>query len=186
MGARVPSPTPAGWCSWYYFYTQVTEDDVVRNLRFLERHRRELPIDTVQIDDGYQADIGDWLTVNEKFPRGMAWLASEIKSAGFTPGLWLAPFFASATSKTFAEHPDWIIRTPAGSPVVGMHNWERENYGLDGTHPGVQAWLNDLFQRDLRRLGLRLRQDRFPLRRRDGWRPSRSVSHPRTRLSRCP
>ena len=22
MGARVPSKTPAGWCSWYYFYTQ--------------------------------------------------------------------------------------------------------------------------------------------------------------------
>jgi alpha-galactosidase len=92
MGARVPAVTPAGWCSWYYFFTQVTEEDVVRNLRFLEQHRRELPVQTVQIDDGYQADIGDWLTVNEKFPRGMAWLASEIKRAGYTPGLWLAPF----------------------------------------------------------------------------------------------
>lgn len=146
MGARVPSPTPSGWCSWYYFYTQVTEDDIVRNLRFLEQHRRELPIDTVQIDDGYQSDIGDWLTVNEKFPRGMAWLASEIKAAGYTPGLWLAPFFASASSKTFAAHPDWVIRTPAGAPVVGMNNWERENYGIDGTHPEAQAWLTELFQ----------------------------------------
>ena len=41
MGARVPERTPSGWCSWYYFYTQVTETDVVRNLRFLESHRRE-------------------------------------------------------------------------------------------------------------------------------------------------
>jgi alpha-galactosidase len=87
MGARVPETTPSGWCSWYYFYQQVTEDDIVRNLRFLEAHRRELPIDTVQIDDGYQADVGDWLTVNDKFPRGMGWLASEIKRAGYTPGI---------------------------------------------------------------------------------------------------
>ena len=146
MGARVPATTPAGWCSWYYFYTQVTEDDIVRNLRFLEQHRRELPIDTVQIDDGYQSDIGDWLTVNEKFPRGMQWLASEIKTAGYTPGLWLAPFLLAETSKTFAAHPDWIVRDDAGAPVLAQHNWERANYGLDGSNPEARAWLTDLFR----------------------------------------
>ncbi len=146
MGARVPAATPAGWCSWYYFYTQVTEEDVVRNLRFLEQHRRELPIDTVQIDDGYQADIGDWLTVNEKFPRGMAWLASEIKSAGYTPGVWLAPLLLAETSKTFGAHPDWIIRDAGGEPVLAQHNWERANYGLDGSNPEARAWLTDLFR----------------------------------------
>ncbi len=146
MGARVPATTPAGWCSWYYFYTQVTEDDVVRNLRFLEQHRRELPIDTVQIDDGYQADIGDWLTVNEKFPRGMAWLASEIKAAGYTPGIWLAPFLIAESSQTYAAHPEWVIRDDAGAPLVATHNWQRENYGLDGSHPEARAWLTSLFR----------------------------------------
>lgn len=146
MGARVPAATPAGWCSWYYFYTQVTEADVVRNLRFLEQHRRELPIDTVQIDDGYQADIGDWLTANEKFPRGMAWLASEIKSAGYTPGLWLAPLLLAETSKTFAAHLDWIIRNDMGEPVLATHNWERANYGLDGSNPEARAWLTEIFR----------------------------------------
>ena len=146
MGARVPAKTPAGWCSWYYFYTQVTEDDVVRNLRFLEQHRRELPIDTVQIDDGYQADIGDWLTVNEKFPHGMGWLASEIKKAGYTPGLWLAPFLLSESSKTFAQHPEWVVRDDDGAPVLAQHNWERANYGLDGSHPEARAWLTELFR----------------------------------------
>lgn len=146
MGARVPVVTPAGWCSWYYFYTQVTEADVVRNLRFLEAHRRELPIDTVQIDDGYQADIGDWLSVNEKFPRGMAWLASEIKNAGYTPGLWLAPFLLSESSSTFARHPGWVVRDEDGAPVLATHNWERANYGLDGSNPDARAWLTDLFR----------------------------------------
>jgi alpha-galactosidase len=146
MSARVPANTPAGWCSWYYFYTGVTEDDIVRNLRFLEQHRRELPLDTVQIDDGYQADIGDWLTVNEKFPHGMGWLASEIKKAGYTPGLWLAPFLLSESSKTFAEHPDWVVRDDGGEPVLAQQNWGRANYGLDGTHPEARAWLTELFR----------------------------------------
>jgi alpha-galactosidase len=146
MGARVPAKTPAGWCSWYSFYTGVTEDDIVRNLRFLEQHRRELPIDTVQIDDGYQADIGDWLTENEKFPRGMGWLASEIKKAGYTPGLWLAPFLLSESSKAFAQHPGWVVRGDDGEPVLAQHNWERRNYGLDGSNPAARGWLTELFQ----------------------------------------
>jgi alpha-galactosidase len=146
MHARVPAQTPAGWCSWYYFYTQVTEDDVLRNLRFLERHRRELPVQTVQIDDGYQADIGDWLTVNEKFPHGMAWLASEIRSAGYTPGIWLAPLLLAETSRTYAEHPGWIIRDGHGAPVITMQNWQRNSFGLDGSHPEARAWLRDLFR----------------------------------------
>jgi alpha-galactosidase len=145
MGARVPAATPSGWCSWYYFYTGVTEDDVIRNLRFLEQHRRELPIDTVQVDDGYQADIGDWLIVNEKFPRGMAWLASEIKRAGYTPGIWLAPFLLAESSKTFAEHPEFVIRDDGGAPALAIENWGRRNYALDGSNPAARAWLTDLF-----------------------------------------
>ena len=146
MGARVPARTPSGWCSWYYFFTGVTEDDIVRNLRFLEQHRRELPVETVQIDDGYQADIGDWLTVNEKFPRGMAWLAREIRRAGYTPGIWLAPFLLAESSKTFAEHPEWVVRDAEGAPAVAQHNWERRNHAIDGSHPGARAWLTELFR----------------------------------------
>jgi alpha-galactosidase len=146
MGARVPRTTPSGWCSWYYFYTTVTEDDVVRNLRFLEQHRRELPVETVQIDDGYQADIGDWLTVNEKFPHGMQWLASEIKSAGYTPGIWLAPFLFGETSKSYAEHAGFVVRASDGTPAVAIHNWRHANYALDGSNPDALAWIKDLFR----------------------------------------
>lgn len=145
MGARA-GRTPSGWCSWYEFYTRVTEDDVVRNLRELERRRRELPVETVQIDDGYQADIGDWLTVNEKFPRGMGWLASEIKRAGFTPGIWLAPFLLAETSQSYAAHPDWVVRGDDGEPVLAIGNWERRNFGLDGSHAEARAWLTQLFR----------------------------------------
>lgn len=145
MGARIPEHAPAGWCSWYYFYQGVSEDDVLRNLRFLEQHRDQLPIQTVQIDDGYQADIGDWLLVNEKFPHGMRWLASEIRAAGYTPGIWTAPLLVSESSRAFQEHPEFVVRDESGEPALAMDNWLRRNYAIDGSHPGAREWLQRLF-----------------------------------------
>src|SRR4029078_5357065 len=101
---------------------------------------------TVQIDDGYQADIGDWLSVNEKFPRGMDWLASEITRAGYTPGLWVPPFLLAESSATFAQHPDWVVRGEDGAPALATHNWERANYGLGGSHPEAGAGVAELFR----------------------------------------
>jgi len=146
MGARAPAAAPAGWCSWYYYFTQVTEEDVRKNLRFLQEHRERLPVQHVQIDDGYQANIGDWTTTNEKFPRGMGALAHEIKEAGFVPGLWLAPLLAGETSRLFAEHPDWMLRGEDGAPALAMRNWDQQCYGLDCTHPQVERWLRELFR----------------------------------------
>lgn len=146
MGARVPSPSPDGWCSWYRYFFNITEDIALANLRFAADHRDRLPFTYFQIDDGYQAGIGDWTTVNNTFPRGMAWLAREIRAAGFRPALWLAPLFAGAKSRLYAEHPDWVVRDDEGRPVVAMHNWEQDCYGLDGTNPAVRRWLVDLFR----------------------------------------
>jgi alpha-galactosidase len=146
MGARVPAASPAGWCSWYYYFTQVTEEDVRKNLRFLQEHCEQLPVQYVQIDDGYQANIGDWTTTTEKFPRGMGPLAREIRDAGFVPGLWLAPLLAGETSRLFAQHPDWVIRDDDGKPALAMRNWNQQCYGLDCTNPQVERWLRDLFR----------------------------------------
>lgn len=58
MKAHVPQSVPTGWCSWYYYYSRVTENDVLENLEWLRRHRTELPLDYFQIDDGYQPAPG--------------------------------------------------------------------------------------------------------------------------------
>ncbi len=137
---------PSGWCSWYHYFTGVTEDDIVANLERLAEQRDELPLEYVQVDDGYQAGIGDWLSVNEKFPHGMAWLAGQIHERGFKAGLWLAPFLAGARSRLFAEHPAWLLRDETGGPVVAIQNWEQLCYALDCTHPEVIDWLEHVFR----------------------------------------
>ncbi len=43
---------PVGWCSWYYYYTKVTEQDVLANLNYFASNKDEVPIQFIQIDDG--------------------------------------------------------------------------------------------------------------------------------------
>jgi alpha-galactosidase len=146
MGA-VPWPhVPSGWCSWYHYFRNVSEDDILANLEILDQHRDEIPLEYVQVDDGFQTGIGDWLTPNEKFPHGMAWLANRIHKRGFKAGLWLAPFLVGANSRLFAEHPAWTVRSEAGDPVVAIQNWEQLCYALDCTRPEVIEWLEQVFR----------------------------------------
>ncbi len=108
--ARTGARFQSGWCSWYHFFHDVSEDDIRRNLDALASARDEIPVEVVQIDDGYQRAVGDWLETNPKFPRGLAPLAGEIRAAGFRAGLWTAPFCAVRESRFFAEHRNWLLR----------------------------------------------------------------------------
>jgi alpha-galactosidase len=153
--ARTARPFLSGWCSWYHFFHGVSEADVLRNLEALSAARPEIPVDVVQIDDGYQREIGDWLETNAKFPRGLAKLAAEIRAAGFIPGIWTAPFCVVSQSRVFAEHPDWLLRSGDGWLRGLLHPaWSRDGnvYVLDPSRPEVRAHLESVF-RDLRGLG---------------------------------
>jgi alpha-galactosidase len=153
--ARAAHPFVTGWCSWYHCFADVDEDAVLRNLEALVAARDELPVDVVQIDDGYQRAVGDWLRTNEKFPRGMAPLAEEIRAAGFTPGIWTAPFCAVPESDLFSAHRDWMLGD-RGEPFRGLVHpqWSADGtvYVLDTARDDVLSHLENLF-RDLVAMG---------------------------------
>jgi alpha-galactosidase len=134
MGVAV-RPAPTVWCSWYHYFLEVTESDIVENLEAIEA--LDLPVDVVQVDDGWEAGIGDWLALSDRFSSTEA-LAARIRDGGRRAGIWLAPFIAGADSALAREHPDWLLGD-AG------HNWDQPLHGLDLTHPGVQAHLHHVF-----------------------------------------
>jgi alpha-galactosidase len=150
-GARTGAALPTGWCSWYQFFHDVTEQDLLRNLEALSRIRSEFPVAVVQLDDGYQRAIGDWLETNRRFPRGLAPVADEIRAAGFRPGLWTAPFCAVGESRVAREHPEWLLGSyrSAGGPHRGLLHpaWTGEGwvYSLDPTRDEVIAHLDETF-----------------------------------------
>ena len=146
MGATPWPGVVAGWCSWYYYWQGISEEKFLENLEYLSQHRRELPVEYVQIDDGYQAGIGDWFEQNEKFPHGMGWLADRIHERGYKAALWLAPFMIGAQSRLWREHPEWAVQYKPGRPYVAMVNWGQECYAMDLTRPDVMEWLERLFR----------------------------------------
>lgn len=153
-GARTTAPYQVGWCSWYHYFDGVTEADVRSNLALADRW----PFDVFQLDDGFQPAIGDWRATNEKFPSGVDGVAAAIAAAGFTPGLWLAPFIAAPSSDLALSHPEWLAREvddPA-QPMIGMFNdiWGGFMYGLDVTRPDVLDHLASV-ARDLVAAGYR-------------------------------
>jgi len=132
---------PRIWCSWYSLYTMIDEAILYETFDKL----RDLPFDVLQVDDGWQMDIGDW-EVNAKFPSGMKALADRIKSTGRRAGLWLAPLIATKSSKLFREHPDWFLRDEAGKFVSAGFNWGQPLVALDTTRSDVISWLGVLMK----------------------------------------
>ena len=160
-GARAGSPFQVGWCSWYHYFDAVTEDDLRANLA----RSADWPFDVFQLDDGYQAAIGDWRATNAKFPSDLDALAAAVTAAGRRPGLWLAPFLVAPDSEVARAHPDWIARAPRpdgapgleGGAAEPLRSWWNPAWGggedgfmhsLDTTHPEVLAHLETL-ARDL-------------------------------------
>ncbi len=137
--ARVPREPVAGWCSWYHYFNRVAEGNIRKNLREMAAHfpKMEGALRLFQIDDGYQRAVGDWLETNSKFPSGLKALAAEIREAGFTPGLWTAPFLATRNSRVWKEHPDWLLRGPEVARRAAWNPfWHpRPACALDTTHP---------------------------------------------------
>ncbi len=144
LAKRVTLPW-TGWTSWYYHYTNISENIIFQNLEAFE-HKR-IPIDVFQIDDGWQAAVGDWLDVNAKFPRGLRPIVDRVHDAGYRAGLWLAPLVAERKSRLFGEHPEWLLRDAEGNAVPAGNStmWSGDFYGLDIDHEGLRAYLTQVF-----------------------------------------
>lgn len=142
--ARVAKPSPLGWCSWYYYFQDVHQTHIHDHLKWAKEYQNEIPLEVIQIDDGYQSDIGDWLTTNERFPSGMAQLAAEIQGSGYVAGLWIAPFIALRSAQVVQRNPDWVLRNRYGLPANTGWVWESFGRALDVTHPGVHEEITNV------------------------------------------
>lgn len=140
---RTPQP-PTGWCSWYCFGPKVTAQQVLDNLDFIAKNVPGLRY--IQIDDGYQPTMGDWLETGTAFGGNVQGVLKAIRERGFEPAIWIAPFIAEKDSHVFQQHPDWFVKDEIGTPLpsnrVTFGGWRRGPwYALDGTHPDAQKHL---------------------------------------------
>lgn len=124
---------PAVWNSWLAYFENVTDEKIMENVQ--EIKKRELPVDVIQLDDGYQRAWGDWLEPKPGAFSSIRDLVSRIKDRGMRTGIWIAPFHVKRDSNLFQQHPDWML-----PGVVDMsHGGDR--YILDVTNPAAAEYL---------------------------------------------
>lgn len=160
----ISSPTPprltefplTGWCSWYNLYASIDQNNILEHLASAAKIKKKshLDLNIFQIDDGFTPEMGDWLEIKPQFPLGMKYLMDQIKSSGFIPGLWIAPFVVGNRSHLYHDHPDWVIKDrTTGKPLIQMqfygefrwHKRSEEYYILDCTHPQAIQYLREVF-----------------------------------------
>ncbi|MDR0730331.1 MAG: alpha-galactosidase [Treponema sp.] len=136
LGARTHRKALVGWCSWYYYYNEITEETVMATINGFKALKETVPVDVIQIDDGYQKHYGDW-ECNERFPHGFEPWIRGIRDAGAMPGIWLAPLSVHDETGLLREHPEWSQKDRSGH-LFG---------NLDPTHPGARAFIRDIIRR---------------------------------------
>lgn len=129
--------SPAGWCSWYAYYQNISNEIIRENFRFIQSLDSHLALRLVQIDDGFQAQVGDWMDFSSGFSNGMSSLAKQINTAGYTAGLWLAPFIVHPSSRLAHDHSDWLLRNENGGLVRTGFVWNSLGSALDLTIPAA-------------------------------------------------
>lgn len=140
---------PTGWCSWLVYGSHVTEQNIYDNLKAIKR--LGLNLKYIQLDDGYQPYMGDWLSTTDAFEGGIEKLCLTIKEQGFEPAIWVAPFIAEEKSELFQSHQDWFIKDWEGKPLasdkVSFGGWRCAPwYMLDTTNPAVRQHLTYVFK----------------------------------------
>ena len=138
-----------GYCSWYYYYKNVTQQDMLENVEALTRNRTPYEAGYVQIDDGYQTFQGDWLDQCESWPVPVKEVAQKIISGGMKAGIWTMPTTASTASRVYREHPDWFVKKSNGETAI-LPGWspppDHQWACLDATIPAVREHIANVFK----------------------------------------
>ncbi|MDT0345750.1 glycoside hydrolase family 27 protein [Streptomyces litchfieldiae] len=153
---------PMGWNSWDCYGTTVTEDEVLANAAFMHERMLAHGWDTVVVDiqwyeptarqHGYNPDaplilddFGRQMPAPNRFPSaangaGFAPLAARVHDLGLRFGLHIMRGIPRR-----AVHADlpvagtrWTAAQIADTGSVCP--WNTDNYGLDHSHPGAQAY----------------------------------------------
>jgi len=170
-----PSSPPLGWCGggWIDSFSEreeCWEKVAIQNARAIREKLQGFGVKYIwtsqyNLKDGLP---GNWLTVEEEqIPSGLEGFFQAIMEMGFTPGLWVAPFwFYSEAEGVLDCNRENLLRDVEGRPVTEPAGWEfyrysREGgepmltkYHLDGTHPKTEAFIRKVFSY-YKRIGVR-------------------------------
>jgi hypothetical protein len=149
--ARRDTDTNYFWTSYQDFRTAFSYKYLLDQLNVLDEMNPPLHVQTVQVGKGYCV-TGDWLDTNDLWPKTMEDVARQIFQRKYRAGIYVAPFSVHQNSRIFRNHPHWILKDKAGSPIVMDEDIDGKLYALDGSHDDVQHYIARVF-RTFRKMG---------------------------------
>ncbi len=145
-GLRFAGPVPTAyepiWCAWGY-ERNFTVDQVLKTIPKV----KELGLEWVVIDDGWQTAEGDWYLNPEKFPHGdadMKRLVDEIHKAGLKAKLWWTPLAVDPGTDLYNQHRDMLLLNADGTPRL-ITWWD--SYYLCPAYPPVRRYTQKLVEK---------------------------------------
>lgn len=127
----------------------VSETSVLKAIETLKT--ADAPVDIVHIGRGWQTQLGNVLTPQTAFSKGMEYIAQQIHNQGFKASITIAPFVVEADSIIAKTQPHWLQKSPKGQLLkVGIlpnrpflkPQWL---YVLDFYNKEVQEYLTGIF-----------------------------------------
>lgn len=133
-----------GWNTWYINKEKITESIFLNEMQ--AARASNLPIDVMQLDDGYQRKTGDWLEFAAGFKNGLDTIIATGNTNKQRIGLWLAPFIATKCSNLFKHHPDYFLTNNKGKLVKAGYNiaWGGFFYVLNIENPKVRTHIKNI------------------------------------------
>ncbi len=159
---------PVGWCGggWIDAFSPAEdcwEQIALDNARAIRDRLRGFGVNYVWTS---QTNLvggvpGNWLESEAtQIPSGLESFCAQLQRLGFTPGLWVSPFwFYAEAAGTLARNQANLLRDGDGQPIVEAESWEFDRqadpedsprlhrYYLDGTHPETAAFVREVFAR---------------------------------------
>jgi alpha-galactosidase len=113
-----------------------------------------LGIERFVLDDGWMkgrhddtAGLGDWIADPQKYPDGLAPLATHVIGLGMQFGLWVEPEMVNPDSDFFRAHPDAVLHV-AGRPLrTARHQLVLDltrTHVADAIHASIDTLLREL------------------------------------------
>lgn len=146
-------PVPTGYCTWYSNPHGGAGDEIhlAELSKIAAEKLKPYGFDFIQIDDKWQegerrngpAKVFGTHKPTGPYPSGMKAAADNISALGLTPGIWFMPFAGDHDDPFFADHQDWFVQRPDGTPY-----WARwGGTSLDMTYPDAQAYVRRVVRR---------------------------------------
>ena len=126
---------PVGWMTWYSVQFDAEEDTVLENARWQAEHLKDYGANTIWVDwEWYHSDFSGvgqpgtdiFHPDIRRYPKGLKYVADEVKKLGFVPALWIGATNDSTENEFIRDHPETVL--------VNKPQWCGQ-YFMDLTHP---------------------------------------------------